>query len=255
MTEDEQRKAQTQPFRRLTVRFTDSLVFNYKKRTRRAKNYARRCYRHLKNFCKRLIKKAYKKPRFAIEVAALVVVIFYTIFAGIQNLLLRENVNQQVLIIRPVVFANGIVSIEFKESVPTKVRMTIRNFGKTTALKVTPVGHIEIGDPDKAAPTDSRCNPKSYAPTDTFSSALAPTDNGGLMFTDWGVPNPYTWDLTEYKKNPQKKTIYLVGCIYYESLDHRHYYSDVCAAWQPDQNLSPFSPWPPCLDADRNFVE
>jgi len=40
------------------------------------------------------------------------------------------------------------IAIEFKDSVPSKVRITVRNFGKTTGLRVTPVGHIEIGDPD-----------------------------------------------------------------------------------------------------------
>jgi hypothetical protein len=40
------------------------------------------------------------------------------------------------------------IAIEFKDSVPSKVRITVRKFGKTMGLRVTPVRHIEIGDPD-----------------------------------------------------------------------------------------------------------
>lgn len=250
MTDSDKDKTQAQPSNRLTVRLDSGPFFYYKQAQRRAEDYSR----HFCNFCKRLIKKIYAKPRFAVEVAALVVVSLYTSFAFWQSCELTQSVRQQVLINRPVIFDNGISGIASQDGVPSKVRIVFRNFGKTVALNVVPVGHIEVGDAlASAAPRDPRCDPSYVPPRFVVQSTLSPTSDDGLLVSEWDAPSK--WDVTEYKKDPINKVIYVVGCVYYESLDHRRYYSDVCSFWQPDLKMSPFSDFPSCIDSQRNTVQ
>jgi hypothetical protein len=167
---------------------------------------------------------------------------------------LKRSVEQQVLINRPVVFSNGISIAVAQDGVPNRVRIVFSNFGKSVALNVVPVGHIEIGSDLFNAPYDDRCNPRYRPPRFVVQSALAPTEDGGaLMFADFGAP-PH-WDLNEFKKDPTKKVVWIVGCVYYESLDHQRHYSDVCNFWAPSRVQSEYSDFPACLDSRRNFVE
>jgi len=254
MTDSDEEKTQTQPSNRMTVRLSRGLFFYYEQARRSAEDCSRKGRRHLCNFCKRIVKKIYTKPRFAVEVAALVVVVLYTTFAFWQSWELTQSVKQQVLINRPVIFANGISATASQDGVPSKVRIIFRNFGKTVALNVVPVGHIEVGSAlASEAPHEPRCDPSYVPPRFVIQSALSPTTDDGLLAADWDAPSK--WDLTEYKKDPIKNAIYVVGCVYYESLDHRRYYSDVCAFWQPDLKMSPLSDFPSCIDSQRNTVQ
>jgi hypothetical protein len=45
----------------------------------------------------------------------------------------------------------------------------------------------------------------------------------------------------------ENTSLYVVGCIYYEGLDKKQYYSDICSIWSEGTFQS-------CSDWDRNFV-
>jgi hypothetical protein len=196
-------------------------------------------------FFRRIYHKAITKPRFAVELGALIVVLVYTISSCAQSCYLAHSVAQQVMIDRPVLLSDGMSTLQSKEGIPTKVRITFFNFGKTVALNATPFGHLEIGNTNKTAPRDANCSPDRIPPRDVYHSALAPYENGGFMFHEWA--SLAETDVTELKNNPTK-IIYVVGCIYYEGLDHRRYYTDVCMTWTPNW------PYAICGDTDRNFI-
>jgi hypothetical protein len=118
----------------------------------------------------------------------LTIVAAYTVFTYYQWSAMRQSVDQQVLINRPVVFNNGMRSLESEDGVPNKVAVTFRDFGKTVALRSTPFGHLEIGDFNKNAPREKSCDLPTVPLGLWFSTALAPADNGGLMTVNWSAP-------------------------------------------------------------------
>ncbi len=159
----------------------------------------------------------------------------------------KNALQQQVMINRPVVFDNGMAATEFDEDgFPKVVHLLIRDFGKTVALRVTPVGHLEIGDAYKNAPKDAGCNPDGLAP-DVWRSTLAPVEVGASGFANWTLPENKS---AVALKKGGTNTLYVVGCIYYEGLDGSHYYSDVCTYWK-GASATDFQS---CADTDRNFV-
>jgi hypothetical protein len=170
------------------------------------------------------------------------------IYAGIalfQWCEMRNSVEQQVIINRPVLLNDGMKALESKDGYPAKIQLTIFNFGKTVALNATPFGRLEIGNPDQPAPKDPDCDPHRIPPTNVFHSALAPYDSGGWLNYQWGLDTGV--DLGLLSKN-QHRVLYGVGCVYYQGLDLKRYHTDICVT------LTPNWPFAICGDTDRNFV-
>jgi hypothetical protein len=170
-----------------------------------------------------------------------------------------KNVDEQVVISRPVVLADGMqvarpapkVAGEYLlgGSKPTEnAIVTVINFGKTVAFDVTVIGGLRIGRPEEPAPADPQCDPGVDPPHDSKKTPLAPVNESippsltNLMRILWQFKNGDT-----LKDFTAGANLYSVGCIYYEALDKKRYYTDICTIWHNGT-------FETCANPDRNFV-
>lgn len=192
-----------------------------------------------------------EKIRLVIDGFTLIVLFFtmigvfwYACIASQQNANLAKSVAQEVMVNRPVVFANAIRS-EGTDAYPLQASVVIVNFGKTVALEVIAPGEIASAASEEPAPRDSRCNEDGEPPKQLYMTALAQVDAIA------GHPAYYTanWKLTSDENIGKMagRALYAVGCVYYKGLDGARYYSDVCAKWIGDG-------FEPCESRDRNRV-
>jgi|GEM_PF-7091566 len=216
----------------------------------------------------------------AILLVTMVYVIKYANEAHKQNVSLAKSIEQQAMINRPVIIGNGVGIVEKNSAgVPTKVRVVSANFGRSTAPMMTTAGHIFAINNGQPAPFDPECNEHGPWPNGNPLSALvpyqpppsvnvmvpAPSIEGqrasakthkpeaetfaipmqpvGTIGSDWDVAQEQTLD--EVGKG---KTLFVIGCIYYQGLDNTDYFSDVCVSWAGGDQF------PVCPDRTRNFV-
>lgn len=186
--------------------------------------------------------------RVFLEFLTVVGILAYGAIAYRQWNAMAKAVEQQVLINRPMILADGIIPAQLVEGTPVIAFVDNVNFGKSIALKVFSVGRLKIQDSDKATPTDPECNP-DHRPKDT-TLALAPrgevadpNSHAGGFRAQWYLVHPS--DAARAKDRMMR--LYAVGCAYYEGLDHSSYYSDICAMWTG-------SAFQPCEDPDRNYI-
>lgn len=119
--------------------------------------------------------------------------------------------------------------------------MTVLNFGKTVSVNVVAFGELAFGRAEHSAPIDSDCHPNGDPPLDTPKSPLAPAPQSfyGLKI---GFKNGVT-----LASRIEGDNLFAIGCIYYEGLDRKRYYTDVCTMWRDGSFQSCWSP-------RRNFL-
>jgi hypothetical protein len=154
--------------------------------------------------------------------------IIYACEAHKQNRLLADSIVQQTLIIRPVLLADP-VRPEGTNAYPSEATANIVNFGKTVALEVVAPGELISAASEEPAPHDPRCNINGGPPKDSYMTALAPVD----AMTENRIYYPAIWHLSRNEdiSKMEGRMLYAVGCVYYEGLDGRSYYSDICTKW------------------------
>ena len=177
----------------------------------------------------------------------LAAVIVYACEAHRQNVALNNSVKQQAMINRPVIIGSGVAVETSTNGIPTKVVVTIVNFGRSTAPLMTAVGHIFVSDAGEPAPVDPQCKEGSSWPRGNrltalvpYNSALAPT---GITRWEWTPAEGQ--NVTEASND---KPLFIVGCIYYKGLDDSGYFSDFCVSWAGGNNF------PVCTDSSRNYI-
>lgn len=197
-------------------------------------------------------------------------VIVYAFQACNQTAQMIKSVNQEVMVNRPVVIANGVAILEKNSAgVPIKVQVKTANFGRSTAPFVVTAGHIFAVDAGQPAPIDPECDEKAPWPKRNKPTALAPfvppqyvtvpiqadPTNKGTAGTAI-VPVPvvgsamWAWDRASGQDlgNVSGKTVFVSGCIYYTGLDGGRYFFDVCVSWAGGGDF------PTCTDTTRNQV-
>jgi hypothetical protein len=201
-------------------------------------------------------------------------VLWYACIASSQNQHLADSVDQQVMINRPVIIANGLGILKTNSNgIPTKVRIATVNFGESTASVVTAIGHIFAVNNGETAPFDPECKEGGPWPIDTKLTALVPFEQPqSLSFSLSGPPSNKKgqstppnitivapqpigaagWDWSEATgqdfNDVGGKTVFVVGCVFYEGLDKTSYFSDVCVSWDGTPNF------PTCADRGRNYI-
>lgn len=155
-------------------------------------------------------------------------VIKYARAASEQNQHLADSVAQQVMMNRPIVFADGIYR-EGSDAYPVQVQADIFNFGKTVALDVVAPGEVASAPSEEPAPSYPRCHENGEAPKDLYMTAIAQvnamTKNPTYYLVHWKLASD------EDVSKLSSRALYAVGCVYYKGLDGTPYYSDVCAKW------------------------
>jgi hypothetical protein len=97
----------------------------------------------------------------------MVYVIKYASAASEQNHHLADSVAQEVMMNRPVVFADGVYR-EGNDAYPVHVQADIVNFGKTVALEVVALGEVASAPSEEPAPKDPRCHENGEAPKSLY---------------------------------------------------------------------------------------
>ncbi len=160
-----------------------------------------------------------------------------------------NNVEEQIADSRPVVLANGIQPTKKvpdaktgKEKiaisdVPTDTaQVTVLNFGKTVTVNMVPFGILAFGQAEHDAPIDPRCSPNSEPLPDTPKSPLAP-----VPYSSYGLQIKFQ-EGESLASRREGDNLFAVGCIYYEALDGKRYYTDVCTMWRDGSFQACWSP-------------
>lgn len=105
----------------------------------------------------------------------MIFVIKYAEEAHTQNISLTRSIQQQEMVSRPVIIANGVGVVDRdQKGVPIKVRAATVNFGQSTAPKMTAVGHLFIANAGDPAPVDPQCVENGPWPKGNRLTALVP---------------------------------------------------------------------------------
>ena len=165
-----------------------------------------------------------------------------------------NNVQEQIADSRPIVLANGIQPLKkvkdektgkekiIISDIPTAdVHLIAVNFGKTVAVNVVVFGELAFGRAEHPAPSDPRCDPNGDPPLDTPKTPLAPAPES-FYGSRIGFRNGET--LTG---RAEGENLFAIGCIYYDALDKKRYYTDVCTMWRDGS-------FQPCWSPYRNFI-
>jgi hypothetical protein len=228
MADPNQTQSSSQPPRRFAIRFTRNLVLYYKKPSRSAKNrrYERtyRCY----DLYQRIKQKAYNKPRFFVELAALVVVSFYTLFTGIQTWKIRQSTNAATESADAAV-ATSRAWIVPAENPPQTNRLTVVlnwiNAGKTPAVKL----HATAEYPSNLGSMTWGCDHLKKTNWDNRMPFLLPGTDKKFEFTLNELPAAWT------QGDPHSSQILNIhGCIWYtDVLTSRERDTEFCyQAWK-----------------------
>jgi hypothetical protein len=186
-----------------------------------------------------------------IGVAGIIVIAGYTTVAAFQwcallkaNKLTRTIVAEQVASTRPVLMADGINPTDKTNSA---VNVLIYNFGTTVATEIATAGTLKIAKKSGEPPVDPRCQPNGYPSQNIPTTALAPLEKSPKP----GIASYYctTWfsGPTSRSQPSADEALYAVGCIYYEGLDGRRWYGDICTMWTNGSYLT-------CPEVNRNFI-
>jgi hypothetical protein len=166
-----------------------------------------------------------------------------------QSQLIALSVEQEVLNNRPIVIANGIgASEKTQDGVPSKVKVHLRNYGKSLAVAIVDAGEILIRAPGEPTPTDPDCDengnlPKTAPPGVYAAAAVAPNE---AVDPEW-IPAPGE----QLSQTKMGKVLYVVGCAYYFGLDRqKRYFSDICVTWAPQAPQD----FQSCDDPNRNYT-
>jgi hypothetical protein len=214
-------------------------------RARRALNGLGSSLCKICDFAKRRIP---KKP---IEFAGVVGVFIYAAITFCQWQTLKNSVDTQILISRPVLIQNWTDVIEDGKN--TKAWVTFRNFGKSMAVNAIAPGRLYVRD--DGAPINSDCSYRC-APTkvwDLETISIAPTtgiSDDRPWQQPWSLANGESLDGFNHGRG--SKRLYIVGCVYYTDLDRQCHRSDVCLTWQPSNTREPY---PLCKEKHRNDID
>ncbi|MGC2419990.1 MAG: hypothetical protein WA434_19770 [Candidatus Acidiferrales bacterium] len=182
-----------------------------------------------------------ERYRFWIEIGTLLAVVIYATIAAFQWCAMRQSVQQEVMINRPVVFGNGIrILLRSENKIPNKVLVTAKNFGRSVALHLVVPGHIVVRDRGAPIPFDSGCK-KPKAPEEMIPTALGANEPD---LEDWLPADDR--DIATFTGG---RVLYVVGCMYYRSLNGNPFYSDFCVTW-----LEGTDSFEICKDRNRNNV-
>jgi hypothetical protein len=167
---------------------------------------------------------------------------------------LKAQLDEQVAADRPAIITNGAfpaklgkmpqswIQIETKGGPPKNVAVSWHNFGNSIATEFVQKGHLMLAKPGDPPPVDPECNEFHRPERQNNRTSLAP-DN--TMFVVWS--GSQGTDLTDATNS---QTVYAVGCAYYNGLDERRFFSDVCLLWLPNQQPE----FQLCQDANRNYM-
>lgn len=197
----------------------------------------------------------YPWSKFLIDLGTLIILTFtmigvfwYACIASRQNTNLVRSVNEEIMVNRPVLIANGVVAVQRSNNVPSRIAVVVINFGKTAAPSATAVGHLFIVEPGQPAPVDPRCSKSGKWPTDAPYSALVPGP-GTKEAPELGA---WVWEPAQGQDVTlvnAGKILFVVGCIYYKGLDGNVWFSDVCVSWAGGDSFRS------CSDHNRNYVD
>jgi hypothetical protein len=185
-----------------------------------------------------------QKRNFWLAVIVALVIFGYTTVAALQWCAMQTSVAEQVATTRPVLMADGINPTDKSNS---SADVMIYNFGQTVATEVATAGTLaiaKIGEP----PTDTHCKPNGDPSRSIPTTALAPLEKSPKP----GIASYYctTWQFSSsasHSPPSSGEAIYAVGCIYYEGLDERRWYGDICTIWANGSYVT-------CPEPGRNFT-
>lgn len=187
----------------------------------------------------------FRKASFLVEIATLGVVAWYAGEAHRQNVLMTASLAQQVLGTRPIMYQNGVKATErTTDGIPSKVKVKIRNFGKSLAATVGTIGHIFVVNAGEPAPIDPECREGAELPSDAGGGAVAVDE-----FTEFEWTPAHDVNLSDVNNG---KVLYAVGCVYYFGLDRtKTYYTDICVFWAPKAAQD----FQSCAEKERNRAD
>ncbi|MFZ0887540.1 MAG: hypothetical protein WA005_03740 [Candidatus Binataceae bacterium] len=171
----------------------------------------------------------------------------YASFAALQWCAIRQSVEQEVLSNRPIVIANGIEAVErTQDNVPSKVKVKLKNLGKSLAVDIVNVGQILIRPPGDPTPIDPDCDENGKLPKVATVDKTAALAQNEFIEPEWG---PALGE--QLSRAKMGKVVYVVGCAYYFGLDRqKRYFSDICVTWAPQAPQD----FQSCGDANRNYT-